>query len=111
MEIAPRVEGDVKIISVSGHLETSGVSVFRDRFLEETKDDDLILLDCAELEYLDSSGLASLVSLFKTLSARDAKLVICGLSDGILRVIRFTKLDKVFTLADSVNDGLVAVRS
>ena len=63
MELSTREENGVRIVSINGHLESGGVSEFRDRFLEETELDQEILLDCKALEYLDSSGLASLVSL------------------------------------------------
>ncbi len=99
MTCISRREGNVKIIAVSGFLDAGQVVRFREEFLAESADEDTILLDCTTLEYLDSSGLATLVSIYKTLTARNAKLVIFGFSESILRVLRFTKLDRVFILA------------
>jgi len=109
MEISSSVEQGIKVVSVTGFLQTDSVGEFREKFAEETAADDRILLDCIGLEYLDSSGLAALVSIFKNLATRQAKLVIFGLPESILRVVRFTKLDQVFTLADNREDAIQKV--
>lgn len=111
MELAARAEGDVKVVSVSGYLDSGSVEKFREGFLEVTAEDSRVVLDCTALAYLDSSGLAMLINIFKNLTSRGVKLVICGFSEGIMRVIEFTKLDKVFKLADSLDTALAAVRS
>jgi anti-sigma B factor antagonist len=105
-----REEGLVTLV-VIGYLQADTVGTFRSRFLEETAADSRILLDCTKLEYLDSSGLAAFLTLFKTLSVRQAKLVIYGLSESILRVIYFTKLDRVFTLAENAESAREKVLS
>jgi anti-anti-sigma factor len=106
MDITARAEGDVKVVSVSGYLDSGSVGEFREKFLEATAEDNQVVLDCSALAYLDSSGLAILVNVFKNLASRESKMVICGFSDGIMRVIEFTKLDRVFKLSDSVEGAL-----
>ncbi|MBV6482016.1 MAG: putative anti-sigma factor antagonist [bacterium] len=93
------------MISVSGFLDAGEVVRFRDEFLVETADENVILLDCSKLEYLDSSGLAALVNIYKNLTARGGKLAICGFSESILRVLKFTKLDRVFTIAEDFEEA------
>jgi anti-sigma B factor antagonist len=111
MEISARQEGPLKIVSLSGILDTGQVSLFRERFLDETAGDKLVVLECTGLEYLDSSGLAAFVNIFKNLNERQDKLVICGLSETILRVVRFTKLDRVFTLATDLEEAKANITS
>lgn len=111
MEITTRADADTKIINLSGTLDSSNVGEFRAKFLEEAGEFSAVILNCSEMEYLDSSGLATLVNVFKNLEARQVRLVICGFSDGTLRVIKFTKLDKVLHLAPSVEDALAEVKS
>jgi anti-sigma B factor antagonist len=111
MTFNSRREGNVKIISVSGFLDAGQVTKFREDFQAESAEEDAILLDCTALEYLDSSGLATLVSIYKALAARNAKLVIFGFSESILRVLRFTKLDRVFTLAKDLTEATTKASS
>ncbi len=109
MTFTSRREGNIKVVSVSGFLDAGQVARFREEFLAESAEEDSILLDCTALEYLDSSGLATLVSIYKTLASRNAKLVIYGFSESILRVLRFTKLDRVFILAKDLTEATTKV--
>lgn len=106
MELSARKEGGVLVLSVSGMLDSGHANRFREDFLDKAAEETRIVLDCEGLSYLDSSGLAILVNIQKGLSDRDARMVICGLSDGVLRVIRFTKLDRVFSLAENCEEAL-----
>ena len=57
-------------------------------------------LDCSGLQYLDSTGLGMLVSVYKRMreAAPDAVLTIYGLAPHILKVFTLTGLDKLFVL-------------
>ena len=87
------------------------VNQFKDMFFGEIERDTCIVLDCFKLDYLDSSGLATLVNIYKNLSVREARMVLCGLTEGILRVIEFTKLDNVFDIAETLENALAKVKS
>ena len=111
MEFEARTEDGVKVISIAGHLETSCVSQFKEMFFKEIEGNKQIVLDCFKLDYLDSSGLATLVNIYKNLNVRNARMVMCGLSEGILRVIELTKLDKVFEISETFPDAVTKVKS
>lgn len=111
MEFEARVEDGVKVISITGHLDTSCVNQFKDMFFGEIEADERVVLDCFKLDYLDSSGLATLVNIYKNMNVRSTTLVMCGLSDGILRVIELTKLDSVFEIAETLSDAIAKVKS
>lgn len=105
MELDIRTENGVKIIALTGVLDVTATGEFRNRFMEEVVDENKVIIDCLGLEYLDSGGLAALLNVYKQLSAQNTRMVFYGLSEGILRVIRFTKLDKVFDLADTLDEA------
>jgi anti-sigma B factor antagonist len=105
------MEDEVKVISISGNLESSCVSQFKDLFFNEIEGNERIVLDFSKLDYLDSSGLAALVNVYKNLNVRNARMVMCGLSEGILRVIELTKLDKVFEISETFLDAMAKVKS
>ncbi len=106
-----RIQNQVKIIILNGQLDANNVGNFRESFLTEVDSNQKVIIDCTGLQYLDSSGLATLLNLHKNLSTRDASLVLCGLSEGILRVIRFTKLDKVLDIKGTVDEGIQGLTS
>lgn len=65
------------------------------------------VLDFSGCGYIDSSGCGVLVSISKEVRKRGGELVIAGLNDDLRILFELTKMDAMFSLADSV---LVALR-
>ena len=61
------------------------------------------VLDLSEVPFLDSAGMAVLVSLLKRArqGGGDVRLV-WPAEEGARRILRLTKFDRVFSMADSV---------
>lgn len=68
-----------------------------------------IVVDLSKVGYIDSSGVASLVESFQSARKGGRNLVLASVSEGALRVLKLARLDKVFTICDSVEDGLTAI--
>ena len=56
-----------------------------------------LLLDLADVEFLDSSGLGSLVSILKALGSQGT-LAVCGAKGPVLSLFKLTRMDKVFAI-------------
>lgn len=63
----------------------------------ETNQNDLII-DCKELNYIDSTGLGIFVGALKKAKQYGKKIVITGLKDNIKKLFIITGLDKVFVI-------------
>lgn len=57
-----------------------------------------IAIDMSTVEYIDSSFLGSMVSVFKHLITFQAEIVLVGLSKDISNLFALTRLDKVFKI-------------
>ena len=68
-----------------------------------------VLVDLSKVGYIDSSGVASLVESFQKAKKSGQELVLVSASEGALRVLKLARLDKVFTICDTLEDGLAAV--
>ena len=68
-----------------------------------------IVVDLSGVGYLDSSGVATLVESFQSARKGGQNLVLASVSDGALSVLKLARLDKVFTICDSVEGGLAAL--
>jgi anti-sigma B factor antagonist len=68
-----------------------------------------VVVDLSGISYIDSSGVASLVESFQAARKGGQNLVLASVSDGALRVLKLARLNKVFTICDSVEDGLAAI--
>ena len=65
-----------------------------------------VLVDLSGVDYIDSSGVASLVEAFKLAKTKRQELALTSVSASAMRVLQLARLDKVFTIHDSVADGL-----
>jgi anti-sigma B factor antagonist len=63
-------------------------------------------VDLSGVEYIDSSGVASLVEALQQAKARGQSLALASVSASALRVLELARLDKVFTIHASVAEGL-----
>ena len=61
-----------------------------------------MLVDLSQVEYIDSSGVASLVEGYQTAKKQSLKFGLVGVSDAAMSVLKLARLDKVFPIYDSV---------
>jgi anti-anti-sigma factor len=68
-----------------------------------------MVLDLSGVHYLDSFGLATIISLLKDCRKAQGDLVLCGLNDMGLRLMTITRLDKVLTVWQNEEDAVKAL--
>jgi anti-sigma B factor antagonist len=66
------------------------------KLVEEKKGN--IHIDCANLKYIDSTGLGVLISAMRNVKEYDGNIVIRNLQPYIYKIFTITGLDKVFTI-------------
>jgi anti-sigma B factor antagonist len=65
-----------------------------------------IILDLSRIDFMDSTGLSSMMSTMKTLAGQ-GEMVLCGASEKLRRLFSITKLDRgVFRIFDSRAEAL-----
>ena len=70
-----------------------------------------VVLDFAQITYLNSSNIAKLLKLRKTVCVNNRRrLKLCGVSTHVWGVFLVTGLEKVFEFADNVAMGLTGVQ-
>ncbi|HZW45921.1 MAG TPA: STAS domain-containing protein [Microvirga sp.] len=69
-----------------------------------------VVLDMSGVEFVDSSGLGALVSCLKRIGPR-GKLAIAGASGAVIRLFSLTRMDRVFSLHDTVDAAVEQMSS
>lgn len=64
-----------------------------------------ILLDLAQVSYMDSSGLAVLIEAFQATKSYGGNLAICGLQPRVRSIIDIARLDQILTVYESVQEA------
>ena len=107
MELWAEEKGGILVVRVSqDRIDAAGAIQFKDRMRELTRNaSPRVVLDMANVAFLDSSGLGAVVAVMKAL-APDRNLELAGLTPTVQKVFRLTRMDSVFTIHDQVPDGL-----
>lgn len=67
-----------------------------------------LILDLSEVPYMDSSGVGTLVEIFRRVSAYKGKMILFGLNPRVRSVFEITKLDKFFTIVENRDQAIAA---
>ncbi len=109
-KMTSRQVGDVTVIDAAGRITLGdGASSFRDTIRDlAAKGNKKLLLNLAEVSYIDSSGIGEMVSGFTTVTNNGGQLKLLGLSKRVKDLLQITKLYTVFEVFD---DETTAIRS
>src|SRR6201987_730375 len=110
MQIAERAAGDVVVLDIKGRITLGeGDEGLKDKVNSlVTQGKKKIILNLADVPYVDSSGLGEIVRTYTTVSRQGGSLKLLNLTKRITDLLSITKLLTVFETFDSEND---AVRS
>ncbi|MFT5424852.1 MAG: anti-sigma B factor antagonist [Phycisphaerales bacterium] len=65
-----------------------------------------LVVDLAKVEYMDSSGLATLVEVMRLAKTHNASLVLAALHEKVRAIFDIARLDQFFTIVDSIDEAL-----
>ncbi len=101
-KLITRQVGDVTVIDAVGRITLGeGSSVFRETIKDlVSKGNKKLLLNLAEVSYIDSSGIGELVSGFTSVSNAGGNLKLLKLTKRIQDLLQITKLYTVFEVFD-----------
>lgn len=104
MKTALRSEGEYDLLELSGEIDLHYSPKLRETILGSLKGGKPLLINMADVSYIDSSGIASLVEGFQTAKKADLSYGLLSISKPALQVLTLTRLDQVFSLYDSTEE-------
>jgi anti-sigma B factor antagonist len=60
-----------------------------------------LVIDLANVDYMDSSGVATLVEALQIARRNNTKMVLCGMKDRVRSIFEIARLDTVFTIVNT----------
>ena len=70
---------------------------------------DNLILDLSETKYVDSSGLSALLTANRMSNEVGGCLVLVGVNDHVMKLIKISKLDNIFNMLPTVEEAVDAV--
>jgi anti-sigma B factor antagonist len=98
------IEGfnNYQIVKLYGEVDLSNSNGFREKIVKIIKDNNHVIVDFTHLQYIDSSGMASLVVALNESREQKTEFHIVGANGSPLEVLHLTRLNTVFSLVDSL---------
>ena len=96
------------VISLTGEVDLNYSPSARQQILKCLNKNKNLLVDLSQVEYIDSSGVASLVEGFQMARQQKQFFALVGVSRAAMQVLQLARLDKVFPMFDTIDAAVAA---
>ena len=105
---ATRVEGDAVLVTVRGEIDLHNSPELRNALLEmlNQRQPKRLILNLAQVPYMDSSAIAVLVEALQKLRKIGGKLYLTNLQPRVKGLLEIARLDTIFVLAATDDEAL-----
>ena len=112
MELKIRKNGEIYIIDVNGEMDLYNSYKLKELVMKMLqKNVKNFIINLAQVDYIDSSGIGALIFICSTIKKMNLKLAISNVHGSVKKVIELTKLMKYFPLAATVEEALATLNS
>lgn len=111
MEISTKEQDGVLVAKIVGRLIVSSDVKFKMEMAKQTEGSSKVVLDCSEMDYLDSTGLGLIVRFYKDFSSIGGKFALAGLQPKPKLVFEITRAYKIFDIFETVDEAVSSVNS
>lgn len=106
-KVATEQHGEALVLRPEGDVDMSRSSSLRSALREALqKKPGKLIVDLQLVEYMDSSGLATLVEAARNARSQKVPLVLCALTTKVRAVFEIARLHQFFQIADSSNAAI-----
>jgi anti-sigma B factor antagonist len=111
MKIEFKQDGDVGILEIIGRLDAYNAPELKIAYDHASKYVANFILDLAECDFVDSTGLGTIVACLKSASQGGGDIRIARLQDKPRMVFDITRAHKIFDIYDDLDAAVLSFRS
>ena len=109
MDLTTRNNPPVKILVLTGSFSNTTAAPARQWLDEATAEPPAyVVVDLANVRFMDSTALSTLVHAMKRARALGGDLRLCGLQQPVRMIFEMTRLDRVFEIFNQADDAIQA---
>ncbi len=107
-----RVEDGVCVVSIEGNIALDGVNEAKAYLKPHLDSPDIsgLVINFEKVNFIDSSGIGLIVSIFKTMQQKKGKLALSNLSKKNEEIFSITRLNKILDIHSSEADAVSALK-
>ena len=100
------------MVSIEGNIALDGVNEAKSYLKPHLEDPDIkgLVMNFEKVNFIDSSGIGLIVSIFKTLQQKEGKFALTNLSKKNEEIFSITRLNKILEIYDSEQEALGAMK-
>jgi len=108
MTISVRDSGVARVVDVEGEVDLGTSPNLRRALFEALGEMPRLALNLRSLEYIDSSGIATLIEVLKHAQGLRKDFVLFGLSPAVQEVFRLTHVNRIFRIVDTEEQAVAS---
>lgn len=102
-----RKEGQTLVLELAGEIDMQCSVELRQKLKELFRDKpSMVVINMTDVKFMDSSGLATLVSALKWCRLNDSELKLVGLVRRVRSIFEICRLESIFQIYDSEAEAL-----
>ena len=107
MQIYEERHGDVQVVTIDDHLDTSTAPMFEARLLALIEGGQRrVLIDCGPLQYINSAGLKVFLLAMRKIAALGGQLVLCALAPNVRVIFETIGFSQIMTIMGTREEAL-----
>ncbi|MFZ4463386.1 MAG: STAS domain-containing protein [Bacteroidales bacterium] len=107
MKLTVNQANNYTVIAINGRIDTISAVEFEGVAQNVLKSENhSIIMDCAELEYITSSGLRVFLVLQKSMLLKKGRIVFCGFQPGIKEIFDISGFSGIFQIYPDLNSAI-----
>ncbi|NOY63441.1 MAG: STAS domain-containing protein [Gammaproteobacteria bacterium] len=106
MKFSTRSEGAYQLIALSGEIDLHHSPQLREEILKTLKAKQNLLIELSAVEYIDSSGIASMIEGLQLANSSKLKFALVNASQAVMQVLQLARLDTIFPIYPSLEAAL-----
>lgn len=98
---------DVAVVTLTGDvLDANNVSDFKTQMTEILQAEHRVVFNMSQVQFMDSSGIGSILSCLRTLNAEGGELKICLLTKPVHALFELVRMHKIFDIFNSPDEAI-----
>lgn len=107
MELETKKENPIFYIKpLAKRIDASSSTLFKGQVNDLiAKGENLIVLNLAQVEFIDSSGLGALISILKTISNSKGMIAVCEVNTNVSNLFSITRINTILNISSHEDDA------
>lgn len=108
MNINHTIDKNIGIFNISGSVILGAAKDAQKYIIPYTEKPDIqcIIINCCDMDTLDSGGIGMLLGILKNLKKNNKKFFLCSVSREVFQILEITGLDRIFSVFNDIESAV-----